>query len=83
MPDLDDPLPKLAKARDEIVRFIGNDLRRVIEFADLFQEADLVPARADSPLAGTALVLTTLDAPRGRISSCAGSASPIRSKPKA
>ena len=27
----------------------------------------LVPARADSPLAGTALVLTTLDAPRGRI----------------
>jgi prolyl oligopeptidase len=31
----------------------------------------LVPARADSPLAGQALVLTTLDAPRGRI--CAAS----------
>ena len=27
----------------------------------------LLPARADSPLAGTALVLTTLEAPRGRV----------------
>nr|WP_326854138.1 prolyl oligopeptidase family serine peptidase [Actinocrinis sp.] len=33
----------------------------------------LVPARADSPLAGQLLVLTTLDAPRGRI--CAASVS--------